>query len=1023
MSTITTRAGKGSPLTNTELDDNFSNLNADKIEDLSTFTTDNLTEGTTNQYYLDSRSRSSISLTTDNAASLSYNDTTGVFTYNDPTGGGPVAASTRVVVDVRNESGATISAGAAVYVSGSSGNNVLVDLADSNDPGKNPAIGIVLSSISHNSTGEIVTFGRIDYDTTNFSINEVLYLSETAGELTNIKPTSANSIVQNVGRVVKAGSLNGLITVVGAGRANDVPNLADGNVFIGGVSGNEQRDLVTADISDLTATATELNYADGVTSNIQTQLDSKLASSSYTASDILTKIKTVDGAVSGLDADLLDGQEGSYYTGYTDTAIANLVDLAPGTLDTLNELAAALGDDANFSTTVTNSIATKLPLAGGTMTGNIVMLGAETVDGRDLSVDGAKLDGIESGATADQTASEILTAIKTVDGSLSGLDADLLDGNHATAFATAAQGALADSALQPGAIGVTVQAYDPTIVVDADIGVTVQGYSAILAGTTASFTTADQTKLNGIESGATADQTASEILTAIKTVDGAGSGLDADLLDGQSSAYYQPASSALTTSTAFGGDVSGTYNAIVVADDSHNHSSASGAFTVGGDLIPATDNTGNVGTAANTWSNGQFTNMTIDNTLNVRVYIDLADSDGIRFGSSDDSRFWYNGTTNKFIVEMEATCVGYQWTDNQVERMYLDKASGNLTVTGGIYMPIIYDSNNTGYYVDPASTSNFNVTATNDEYTNGWFRNNVSGNGLYNQAVGAYWYADGATYWNLVTGAGGGIRFRDTHNGTIRGFVYAENNNNIGFLNNAGAWKARVVGGDYFLVEGSSSRAPIFYDSNNTSYYSDPASTSRTNVILTNNYHIIAGASYRLKFWGGDEGYAIGMSAQGDATYGGRVGGETTSDYNMYFTMAGGTNRGFVFRSANSSANTIAGIDASGNGRFEGDVVAYSASDKRLKENITPISNALDKVSKMGGYEFDWNDKQTVWEDGKHDVGVIAQEVLECVPEAIKERKDGYLGVRYEKLIPVLIQAIKEQQTQIEELQNLLKEK
>lgn len=59
------------------------------------------------------------------------------------------------------------------------------------------------------------------------------------------------------------------------------------------------------------------------------------------------------------------------YQAYTDTEVANLVASAPATLDTLNELAAALGDDPNFATTVTNSIATKLPLAGGTMTGNV----------------------------------------------------------------------------------------------------------------------------------------------------------------------------------------------------------------------------------------------------------------------------------------------------------------------------------------------------------------------------------------------------------------------------------------------------------------------------------------------------------------------------------------------------------------------------------------------------------------------------------------------------------------------------
>jgi len=83
---------------------------------------------------------------------------------------------------------------------------------------------------------------------------------------------------------------------------------------------------------------------------------------------------------------------------YVDTEISGLVDSAPATLDTLNELAAALGDDANFSTTVTNSIATKLPLSGGTMTGDITFNSTQLFDGRDVSADGAKLDGIEAGA-------------------------------------------------------------------------------------------------------------------------------------------------------------------------------------------------------------------------------------------------------------------------------------------------------------------------------------------------------------------------------------------------------------------------------------------------------------------------------------------------------------------------------------------------------------------------------------------------------------------------------------------------
>jgi hypothetical protein len=102
-----------------------------------------------------------------------------------------------------------------------------------------------------------------------------------------------------------------------------------------------------------------------------------------------------DGSGSTLDADLLDGQQGSYYlaygnlTGtptipslsgyatesYVGTQISNLVDSSPAALNTLNELAAAIGEDASFSTTVTNNIAAKLPLAGGTMTGQLIISG------------------------------------------------------------------------------------------------------------------------------------------------------------------------------------------------------------------------------------------------------------------------------------------------------------------------------------------------------------------------------------------------------------------------------------------------------------------------------------------------------------------------------------------------------------------------------------------------------------------------------------------------------------------------
>jgi len=96
-----------------------------------------------------------------------------------------------------------------------------------------------------------------------------------------------------------------------------------------------------------------------------------------------------------------------------------------------------------------------------------------------------------------------------------------------------------------------------------------------------------------------------------------------------------------------------------------------------------------------------------------------------------------------------------------------------------------------------------------------------------------------------------------------------------------------------------------------------------------------------------------------------------------------------------------------------GDITAYSTSDQRLKDNIAPIPNALEKVISISGNTFDW-----VQGSGKEgsDVGVIAQEILKVLPEAVTTRETGYLAVRYEKLVPLLIEAIKDLKAEIDQL-------
>jgi len=104
------------------------------------------------------------------------------------------------------------------------------------------------------------------------------------------------------------------------------------------------------------------------------------------------------------------------------------------------------------------------------------------------------------------------------------------------------------------------------------------------------------------------------------------------------------------------------------------------------------------------------------------------------------------------------------------------------------------------------------------------------------------------------------------------------------------------------------------------------------------------------------------------------------------------------------------------------DIVAYQTSDQRLKENVTPIENALEKVKSLTGVEFDWiEEHKHIHGYEGHDTGIIAQQVQAVMPTAVRTNDTGYLSVRYEKLIGLLIEANKELAARVEELESKLK--
>jgi hypothetical protein len=315
MSDLTLRNVKGTPLTNQEVDDNFSNLNADKYQagDSPTFgdiTADsvNITGGTGTQ------------------GTLSWNSVDGTLDLDLGT------ATLQVGQEEHFYAKATeaIANGDVVMFAGAQGNHVLIAKANHSAVGFKPEyiMGVATQAFANNAYGYVTTFGRVrDLNTSALDEGDILYSDPSnPGALTTTRPSPPDHVIQ-VAAVLRSNPAQGVILV---------------------------RLTHFLDTDEVEEGSTNLYFTDArAVSAIQ-------ADASWNASDWDTAYGWGDHSTQGYAA-----------TTYVDTSVANLVDSAPATLDTLNELAAALGDDPNFATTVTNSIATKLPLSGGTLTGNL----------------------------------------------------------------------------------------------------------------------------------------------------------------------------------------------------------------------------------------------------------------------------------------------------------------------------------------------------------------------------------------------------------------------------------------------------------------------------------------------------------------------------------------------------------------------------------------------------------------------------------------------------------------------------
>jgi hypothetical protein len=354
----------------------------------------------------------------------------------------------------------------------------------------------------------------------------------------------------------------------------------------------------------------------------------------------------------------------------------------------------------------------------------------------------------------------------------------------------------------------------------------------------------------------------------------------------------------------------------------------------------------------------------------------------IYFRDTDESSAMIHVNSNLFYVlrggvdtESWSTAANSAWP------MYLELNTNNAYFGGLVQAisshraPIFYDSNNTGYYLDPAAATSLRTVGD-------WRSDSGDWTGEFNGKIQYHannWYFQSANTWEF--------RRSDSANAFT--------------VSQAGIAYAR-----------SDFRAPIFYDNDNTGYYMDPNSTSYLNVV---------GAGGRI-YTGYDSGVTNSISCSEWFRSSGATGW-----FNASYGGGIWMNDSTYVRVYNSKAFLVDNeILATGN------ITAYY-SDERLKTRIGNISGALDKVLRLDGFFYTENEtaRELGYDNDRQQVGVSAQKVQEVLPEAVhmapvdvavdedgnKYSKTGenYLTVDYSRIVPLLIEAIKEQQLTISE--------
>lgn len=821
------------------------------------------------------------------------------------------------------------------------------------------------------------------------------------------------------------------------------------------------------------------------------------AGGQMTGNITMSGAQTVDGRDLSADGSKLDGIEAN-----ADVTDAVNVQAAGALMDSeVTNLAQVKAfDSSDYATAAQGTKADNaLPKAGGTMTGNIVMSGAQTVDGRDLSVDGAKLDNIEANATADQTAAEIEAIVNhdNLQGFVSNEHIDWTASGagtiHATNIPVVALTTVQTAANQAAHLALTAQEGDIVVRSDENKSYVHNGGSA---GTMADYTelltptdavlsvngqtgavtisnattssaglmsSTDKSKLDGVESGATADQT----ITAGSGLTGGGTG-DVTISHADTSSQASVNGSGRTYIQDITLDTYGHVTAIGTATETVTNTNQLTTFQVeDGDGTEVTishakewkfvEGTGDGASIDINWTdtdNGTdadpydltfaVTNTDKGSSQNIFKTFTVTDTDSGYTWAETGSVVADNNSDTVTFVSGGAIDIDVDATNDAIRVTHADTSSqASSNNSGRTYIQDI--TLDTYGHVTGIATATETVVNT-DTNTTSLAIENGSGTSQFTvtDTVGLEFAAGGSasvafdatnrrvTYSSTDTtySAGSGLGLSGTT------FSHSDTSSQASVSNSGRTYIQSITLDTYGHITAISSgtETVVNTDTNTTSLAIENGSgASQFTVTDTVGLEFAAGGATSVAFDSTNKRVTF-SSTDTNTTYAAGSGltlssttfsinadqrsvitqiGQDTNDY----ISVGTTNIDFVL-----DGNTDARIENDGDFHADGNVIAYSTtiSDPRLKENIKPVTNGLEKVMQLNGYTFDYK------ADGVSSAGVMSPEVAKVLPSAIKKSKlklkmgddneTEYDIVQYDQLTALLIEAIKEQQKQIDEL-------